>query len=98
VVAHPTKEHARYRKGDKPEDGMLPVAVVPTLYDIEGWYSDDTELLTRSGFKYHGELTKNDEIACFDMKTEQIVYHRPLRIIRREHDGEMWNLRGEQHP
>jgi hypothetical protein len=96
VVAHPTKEHAKgfRRTADKLEEGALPATPIPTLYDIEGCYSDDTEVLTHRGFVHHGQLTKSDNVACFDRTTEKISYQRPMRIIRREHDGEMLNPRG----
>jgi hypothetical protein len=90
VVAHPTKDHAKgFRKGaDKPDEGVLPPSPVPAHYDIEGCYSDDTEVLTRRGFVHHGKVTKSDEVACFDPVTEAIYLpatdaHHPARARRR---------------
>lgn len=83
VLAHPTK--------DVWERGKMRT---PTLYDIEGCYSDDTEVLTRRGWLHHGQLTMGDDIACFNPETSAVEYHQPSRIIRREHDGEMFHFVG----
>jgi hypothetical protein len=62
VVAHPTKDFNKYRKRTKDgeDDGPSPV---PTLYDIESCYSDDTEVLTKRGWLHHGQLTMSDDVA-----------------------------------
>jgi twinkle protein len=83
VIAHPTK--------DVGKEGR---ARTPTLYDIEGCYSDDTEVLTQRGWLHHGQLTLSDDVACFDPETGQVQYHQPERIIRREHSGEMYRFEG----
>lgn len=83
VVAHPTKDVAK--------DGK---SRVPTLYDIEGCYSDDTEVLTKRGWLHHGQVTMSDDVACFNPATSSVEYHQPSRIIRKEHDGEMYHFEG----
>lgn len=83
ILAHPTKDVG---KDGKPR--------VPTLYDIDGCYSDDTEVLTRRGWLHHGQITMSDDVACFDAATGEVQYHQPERIIRREHDGEMYRFAG----
>lgn len=83
VLAHPTKDVAR--------DGK---SRTPTLYDIHGCYSDDTEVLTQRGWLHHAQITLSDDVACYNPETSGVEYHQPLRVIRKEVDGEMLNFSG----
>jgi LAGLIDADG-like domain/AAA domain len=82
MVAHPTK--SVFEHGGR----------AVSLADIEGCYSDDTEVLTRRGWMHHGQLTMSDDVACFDPKTSAVQYHQPERIIRKEYSGPMHRFRG----
>lgn len=82
IVAHPTK--VVNQNGGR----------VVGLADIEGCYSDDTEVLTRRGWLHHGQLTMSDDIACFDPATSAVQYHQSERIIRKEHAGNMHRFKG----
>lgn len=81
LVAHPTKAHATDQRK-------------PTLYDVEGCYSDDTEVLTRRGWLDHSQVTLTDDIACFDPATADVVYAQPSKIWRKDHVGELYCFRG----
>lgn len=81
LIAHPTKEGIK--------DGK-----VPKLSDIEGCYSDDTEVLTRRGWLHHGQVTLSDDVACFDPSTSRVIYHQPSHVHKAEFDGELYRFRG----
>jgi len=55
-------------------------------------YSEDTEILTRDGWKHFCDLTFQDEIATVkfeetDVTTGKLEYHHPERIIELDWDG-----------
>jgi len=81
VLAHPKKMDA----------GRKPLG-----YDIDGCHDPETEVLTERGWVPHPQVTRDDMVACFDPERGDLRYERPMRIIRREHDGEMVRLRGQQ--
>ena len=56
-------------------------------------YSEDTEVLTKNGFKHFPELTYNDEIATLNPVTEEIEYYRPRRIYSFPYQGWMIHFR-----
>lgn len=82
LVAHPTK--AVTENGGR----------TPLLSDIEGCYSDDTEVLTKRGWLHHGQVTLSDDVACFDPVTSAVVYHQPSNILRKEFDGDLFHFKG----
>ena len=84
VLAHPTKDVQQHGKSRK-----------PTLYDIHGCYSDDTEVLTQRGWLHHAQITMSDDVACYNPALSSVEYHQPTRIIRKEiTDGEMLHFSG----
>lgn len=86
LVAHPAK---MYRQRDSTE------YPIPTLYDISGCHSEDTEVMTRDGWVTHDRLSKDSEVACFDPETKEMVYARPSRIIRKHFSGDMYRFSGK---
>jgi len=61
-------------------------------------YSEDTEVLTRNGFKLFKDLTFEDEIATLNPKTGLIEYHEPSRIISYFYHGKMYRFGGKNSP
>lgn len=57
-------------------------------------YSKDTEVLTRTGWKLHCDVTSEDEVCCFNLSTEGQEWHRPSRVHAAEYDGDMVNING----
>lgn len=51
-------------------------------------YSEDTEVLTKKGWKFFKNVTKNDEILTLN-KQGFIEYHKPLELIKEKFSGEM---------
>lgn len=58
-------------------------------------HSDDTECLTRDGWKLHGDLTFEDEIATWNEVAGRVEYHKPSKIVRYPYEGPMhhWKTR-----
>jgi hypothetical protein len=56
-------------------------------------YSEDTQTLTDSGFKYYWEITSEDKIATFNPETGEIEFHLPDgNILLYKHEGKMINF------
>lgn len=55
---------------------------------IRSCFSADTEVLTKSGWKFFTELSLDDEIATLT-KEHTIEYHRPDEIIKQRYIGEL---------
>jgi len=52
-------------------------------------YSEDTEVLTKDGWKSFKELSYNDEVATLNEKTGELEYQKPTRIISFYYKGDM---------
>lgn len=74
----------------KPEFAMLGV----TAGESE-CYSDDTELLTKEGFKYFKDVLDSDIVAQYDLNTMEIDFVKPTDYIEREYKGIMHNYKGK---
>jgi hypothetical protein len=73
--------------------------------DPEGWYilsnnhvlaaclSDDTEVLTKQGFRLFRDLTGNEELATLDPDTHALKYHKPSALQRQHYTGPMVHLK-----
>ena len=55
-----------------------------------GCYSEDTQVLTRSGWKYFYELKYDDEVCTLDPTTEEIRYDNPSNIVAYRYRGKMF--------
>lgn len=88
LVAHPQKPQ---------KDKQTKKFPVPTLYDVSGCHSADTEVLTSDGWVPHPEVTLNHNVACFDPKTETMSYQAPEKIWEYDYDGEMYNFKSPSY-
>ena len=52
--------------------------------------SDDTQILTASGFKYVYNISKDEKIAQYKMKLGDISFVKPNRIERKHYTGDMY--------
>lgn len=52
-------------------------------------YDEQTEILTKSGWKHFKDLQYTDEVATLNPDTDIIEYHKPVNIINKHYDGEM---------
>ena len=65
------------------------------FYDVMQWcYDEKTRVLTRDGFKYFKELLYTDEVATLNLKTEELEYQRPEKIVRFRRQDKMVSLKG----
>jgi len=55
----------------------------------EGCYSADTEVLTSRGWILFMDLTKEDEIATLNPKTEKLEYQKPVKLVEYEDKKEL---------
>lgn len=62
---------------------------------VLGCYSEDTEILTRSGWKRHDEWQAGEEILCFDMGESVLRWSEPERLWEYDYQGEMIHVRAE---
>lgn len=57
-----------------------------------GCHSDDTEVLTRAGWRRHGEWTEGEEILCFDPQREVFTWQAPTHLHRYDYTGPMYHV------
>jgi UDP-glucuronate decarboxylase len=62
---------------------------------IRSCYSQDTEILTKNGWKFFYELAKNDELTTLN-KRGAIEYHKPKEIIKQEYKGQLISFKNHQ--
>jgi len=76
--------------------GFRPVRSGGLQYDgVDDYcFSDDTEILTRSGWKLIKDITYDDEIASLNPKTEQIEYQKPSKLFNFEYHNKMCHFYG----
>lgn len=59
---------------------------------IHACYDDQTEVLTKSGFKLFKNLLYDDEIATLNKDTNNLEYQLPSEIQSYDYNGEMYNI------
>lgn len=50
---------------------------------------DKSRIVTKSGLKFHGELTMEDEVMTFNPETEEYEYHKPTNIFKFDYEGHL---------
>ena len=58
-----------------------------------GCYDDQTEVLTKNGWKLFKEIEFSDEICCLDPETERIHYSKPQHIVSYPYVGDMFHIK-----
>ena len=64
----------------------------------EACYDEETETLTKDGWKKYTDLKNNDLIATFNQKTSSIEYHKPIDSVdtyRYNHNGDMIHFKSD---
>ena len=67
------------------------------LFHIFHCYDEETRILTKEGFKKWNEITKDDEIATFNLKTGELEYQKPEEIFIYEYKGKMIHFKGQHY-
>jgi len=56
-------------------------------------FDEETELMTKNGFKFFRDITFEDEIATLNPETQFLEYHKPLAIQKYEYEGLMHKIK-----
>ncbi|GIU69049.1 MAG: hypothetical protein KatS3mg002_0285 [Candidatus Woesearchaeota archaeon] len=56
----------------------------------KGCHDEKTEVLTKDGWKYFKDTTKDDLFATIDRETNEIIYQKPIHIIEYYYRGPMY--------
>ena len=65
------------------------------IVDRRSWCcSEDSEILTREGFKGPNDLSEDDEVATLNPDTNELEYYRPKSIFRQQYSGKMIHFKG----
>jgi hypothetical protein len=59
-------------------------------------YDEETEILTRKGWKKFKDLSYEDELTTLNPETFCVEYHRPIRIIKQKYKGKMYRVKSRQ--
>ena len=64
-------------------------------YDLDPnfCYDEETECLTKEGWKKYTELTKEDEIASFNPKGNRLEFYNPAAITIQDYDNIMYHFK-----
>lgn len=58
-----------------------------------GCYDEKTECLTKNGWKYIKDVTKEDLIATLNPNTNTLEYNYPKEIVKQIHNGKMYHFK-----
>ena len=78
---------------EQPWHNLLPL--VEGEGNFGSCHDNETKVLTRDGWKYFEDITRDDELASVDPETLNVIYEHPVQIIEFPYDG---NLILCQHP
>ncbi|MFH1239589.1 MAG: phosphoribosylglycinamide synthetase C domain-containing protein [Candidatus Diapherotrites archaeon] len=60
-----------------------------------GCYDDQTEVLTKQGWKYFSELNYNDELCTLNPDTHEVEYHLPDNIVEFNHHKKLVSVQNQ---
>ena len=66
-------------------------------FNVTHCYDEETRILTKEGFKKWNEISKDDEIATFNLKTGELEYQKPEEIFIYEYKGKMIHFKGQHY-
>lgn len=67
-------------------------SVDTVLYDPPYCYDENTDLFTRSGWKNIKDITMDDEIATLSVYNNQMEWHKPEEVIKKQYKGKMYSI------
>lgn len=74
-------------------DGLM---LNQALLNGEMCHSDDTEVLTDSGFKRYKNVCTDDKIACYNAYANHVEYDFPTALHEYDYDGELIHFSGKR--
>lgn len=60
----------------------------------KGCVDEETEILTRAGWRTHETVRMDDEFATLSVGSQLIEFQKASEIVKRQHDGEMVHFKG----
>ena len=63
------------------------------LLSFGGCYDNKTEVLTKDGWKFFRDITKNDEVITLNPETEIIEYQKPKEIISFDNYKQLYHFK-----
>jgi len=84
----------QYRMALNLEEAGFDIGFTP-IYWAYSCISDDTEILTETGFKSIEELSKQDMVATFNIVRNKIQYQVPEEIMKYNYSGELINIKNQ---
>lgn len=71
--------------------------LVNFFYTLQGeCYSEDTQVLTKNGWRYFYEVKKNDEVFTLNTETDEVELQKPVRFYEFEHNGKLYNFKSKK--
>lgn len=71
--------------------------LVNFFYTLQGeCYSQDTQVLTSSGWKYFYEVEQNDKVFTLNNQTNEIELQRPTRFYEFNYNGQLYNFKSKK--
>ena len=66
---------------------------VPEAHLVKmGCYDEQTEVLTREGWRHFWELEYSDEVCCLDSTTGEVSFRNPSNIVAYSYEGKMMRI------
>jgi RNA polymerase Rpb2, domain 6/RNA polymerase Rpb2, domain 4/RNA polymerase Rpb2, domain 5/LAGLIDADG-like domain len=69
--------------------------MIPQVGDKFACTSADSEILTKAGWKYFYDLTKEDEVATL-LDGQYIEYNKPIQIFEYDYDDDLYHIKSQQ--
>lgn len=71
--------------------------LVNFFYTVQGeCYSEDTQVLTESGWKYFYEVDREDKVFTLNNKNDQIELQEPVKFYEFDHNGPLYNFKSKK--
>jgi len=89
----PSKVESKPPKHLRPALGQI----VNFFFTLQGeCYSEDTQVLTKEGWKYFYEVTKKDKVFTLNSETEEVELQEPTRFYEFKYDGKLYNFKSKK--
>ncbi|NDB86671.1 MAG: hypothetical protein EB127_28850, partial [Alphaproteobacteria bacterium] len=69
--------------------------MIPQVGDKFACTAADSEILTKAGWKYFKDLTKEDEVATLS-DDRFLEYNKPINIFEYDYNGELYHIKNQQ--
>ncbi len=83
----------------KPPKHLRPALgqIVNFFFTLQGeCYSEDTQVLTKDGWKYFYEVSKKDKVFTLKNETGEVELQKPVKFYEFDHEGELYNFKSKK--